>query len=326
MSGNYNYLFGPVPSRRLGRSLGIDVTPLKTCSFDCLFCQCGCTTNLVTERDEFVPFNEVCAELERWLAEDGAADFITFAGSGEPTLYTRLGELIDFIKARTDIPVIVLSNGTLLYRPEVREETARADIVKVSLSAWDDESYQTINRPAPDLSFERLLAGERNFRSVFSGQLWVEVFLMEGINADPKQVQQIAEIVEKIHPDKIHLNTAVRPPAEAIAKPVARETMEAFCKVFTPHAEVIASFGAASVAAPFDKLRTSGGLHVDDLVGLIQRHPSTAAQLADLSGVKTEAIDNALASRLVSGELQMETRDGEIYYTYGFSGFYSRVE
>ena len=307
MSGNYKYLFGPVPSRRLGRSLGIDVTPLKTCSFDCLFCQCGCTTNLVTERDEFVPFDEVCAELERWLAEDGATDYITFAGSGEPTLYSRLGELIDFIKARTDIPVIVLSNGTLLYRPEVREETARADIVKVSLSAWNDESFRTINRPAPDLSFERLLSGERNFRSVFSGQLWVEVFLMEGVNAEPEQVQQIADFVAKVHPDKIHLNTAVRPPAETMARPVAKEKLKEFSNVFTPPAEVIASFDAAP-AVPTDELSA------DELVSLIHRHPSTAAQLAELYVADITAVQTALTLLVEEGKLQKETRDGDVYY------------
>ncbi len=307
MSGNYKYLFGPVPSRRLGRSLGIDVTPLKTCSFDCLFCQCGCTTNLVTERDEFVPFDEVCAELERWLAEDGATDYITFAGSGEPTLYSRLGELIDFIKARTDIPVIVLSNGTLLYRPEVREETARADIVKVSLSAWNDESFRTINRPAPDLSFERLLSGERNFRSVFSGQLWVEVFLMEGVNAEPEQVQQIADFVAKVHPDKIHLNTAVRPPAETMARPVAKEKLKEFSNVFTPPAEVIASFDATP-AVPTDELSA------DELVSLIHRHPSTAAQLAELYVADITAVQTALTLLVEEGKLQKETRDGDVYY------------
>ncbi len=308
MSEKYKYLFGPVPSRRLGRSLGIDVTPFKRCSFDCVFCQLGCTTHLVTERDEFVPFDEVCSELERWLAEEGAADVITFAGSGEPTLYSRLGELIDFIKVRTDIPVIVLSNGTLLYRPDVRGETARADIVKVSLSAWDDESFQTINRPAPDLSFEMLLAGERNFRSVFSGQLWLEVFLMEGINAAPEQVQQIAEVVAKIHPDKIHLNTAVRPPAEAMAKPVAAEKLEALCNFFTPRAEVIASFDVAPAAA-------TGELSVDGLVCLIHRHPSTAAQLAALSGADVAAVQAALAPLVEEGKLQTEAREGEVFYT-----------
>ncbi len=307
MSKKYKYLFGPVPSRRLGRSLGIDVTPFKTCSFDCIFCQCGCTTLHITERAEFVPFEAVCAELERWLAEDGAADCITFAGSGEPTLYSRLGELIAFIKEKTEIPVIVLSNGTLFHRLDVCEEAAKADIVKMSLSVWDDESFQRVNRPAPGLSFETVLAGERNFRKRFSGQLWLEVFLMEGINTEREQVEQIAAVATAIAPDKIHLNTAVRPPAETEVKPVAEEKLRSLCSLFTPHAEVIASF-EATPATP------DGDVNADSLVCLIHRHPATAEQLAAISGAAVSTIRAALAPLIEEGRLQMKARDGDVYY------------
>jgi wyosine [tRNA(Phe)-imidazoG37] synthetase (radical SAM superfamily) len=307
MAAKYKYLFGPVPSRRLGRSLGIDVTPFKTCSYDCIFCQCGCTTRHVTERAEFVPLAEVCAELERWLAEDGQADVITFAGSGEPTLYSRLSELIAFIKEKTQIPLIVLSNGTLLHRLDVCEELAKADIVKISLSAWDEESFQKINRPAPGLSFKTVLAGERNFRSRFSGQLWLEVFLMDGINAAPEQVEQIAAIARKIEPDKIHLNTAVRPPAEVEVAPVSEETLRSLCSLFAPRAEVIASFDAAPDAA-------DGELNADSLADLIQRHPATAEQLARISGADTAAVQETLSPLIESGQLQIEERNGEIWY------------
>lgn len=307
MKPKNKYLFGPVPSRRLGRSLGIDVTPLKTCSFDCIFCQCGCTTRHVTERAEFVPFTDVCAELEQWLAEDGQADVITFAGSGEPTLYSRLGELIDFIKARTEIPVIVLSNGTLFQRLDVCDEAAKADIVKTSLSAWDEESFQTINRPALGLSFKTVVAGEHNFRKRFGGELWLEVFLMEGINAAPDQVEQIAAIANGIHPDKIHLNTAVRPPAEADVRPVAKETLESFRDLFEPRADVIASFEAAPPAGGVE-------LNAESLVDLIHRHPATAEQLAAVSGADALAIEEALAPLIESSRLQIEERDGERWY------------
>ncbi len=302
MASSYKYLFGPVPSRRLGRSLGIDVTPFKTCSFDCVFCQCGCTTRLVTERAEFVPFEEVCAEVEQWLKEDGQADVITFAGSGEPTLYSRLGELIGFIKAHTKIPVIVLSNGTLLHRITVRDELLNADVVKVSLSAWDNASFRKINRPAPGLSFDQLLAGQRDFRNVFRGDLWMEVFLMEGINADPEQVKKIAAAAAGIRPDKIHLNTAVRPPAEAEARPVAKEKLDAFCKFFTPCADVIASFSAGT--------ESSAELSVKKLIDLIRRHPATAAQLAENFGADLAAV----LALLGDPRLQTEVRNGETYY------------
>ncbi len=302
MTTPYKYLFGPVPSRRLGGSLGIDVTPFKTCSFDCIFCQCGCTTRLAVERGELVPLAEVCAEVERWLKEDGAADVITFAGSGEPTLYSRLGELIDFIKARTDIPVIVLSNGTLLYRPDVRRDLLDADSVKISLSAWDETSFQKINRPAPGLSFEQILEGEREFRAEFEGSIWLEVFLMEGVNSDFDQVQKIAAAAAEIRPDKIHLNTAVRPPAEADVLPVAKEKLETLCGVFTPRAEVIASFSAG--AGPATELSA------EKVIDLIRRHPATAAQLAQSFGtVLTEILP-----LLDDPRVQIEVRGGETYY------------
>jgi wyosine [tRNA(Phe)-imidazoG37] synthetase (radical SAM superfamily) len=302
MPSSYRYLFGPVPSRRLGRSLGIDVTPFKTCSFDCIFCQCGCTTRLITEREEFIPIEEVFAEIEQWLKEDGSADCITFAGSGEPTLYSRLGELIGFIKAHTQIPVIVLSNGTLLHRISVRDELLKADVVKVSLSAWDDASFKKINRPAPALIFDQLLAGEREFRKEFPGELWVEVFLMAGINAGLDQVKKIAAIAAEIHPDKIHLNTAVRPPAETDARPVAKEKLESLCGLFTPRAEVIASFSAE--AGPVTELSA------EKLMDLIRRHPATAAQLADIFGVDPAVIFPLLDD----SRLQTEVRSGETYY------------
>lgn len=307
MSEPYYYLFGPVPSRRLGRSLGIDVTPLKTCSFDCVFCQCGCTDRLTTERDEFVPFEDVCDEIDRWLAEDGEADVITFAGSGEPTLYSRLGELITHIKGKTAIPVIVLSNGSQLYRIAVRDQLQQADIVKMTLSTWDDPSFQKIHRPATGLTFEQLLSGERELRREFSGELWVEVFLMEGLNAEPEQVRKIAKAIEQIQPDKIHLNTAVRPPAEVGVQPVSEEKLRSLCRCFSPPAEVIASFEPEARARAAD-------INAEELAALIRRHPATDAQLAAIAGVSTEQIEAALAPLLASGTLRTEIRDGEVYY------------
>jgi wyosine [tRNA(Phe)-imidazoG37] synthetase (radical SAM superfamily) len=301
----FTYLFGPVQSRRLGRSLGVDVIPLKTCSLNCVFCQLGPTPKPVTERGEFVPFEAVCAEIRQWLAGGGQADWITFAGSGEPTLYSRLGELIDFIKTHTDIPVIILSNGTLLHRPDVRAESVRADAFKTSLSAWDEASFQRINRPASGCTFKQLLAGERAFRNEFSGPLWLEVFLMEGINADPVQVQRIAELAESIHPDRIHLNTAVRPPADASVKPVLPAKLETLCDLFTPRAEGVAHIAGTSAARPFTTAT---------LVDLIRRHPATAAQLAATFGAERAAVEAALGRCVETGTLQTEDRGGETWY------------
>ena len=254
-----------------------------------------------------MPFDDVCKELEQWLVKDGEADAITFAGSGEPTLYSRLGELIAFIKDKTEIPIIVLSNGTLFHRQLVRDDLLKADIVKTTLSAWDEDSFSRIHRPAEGITFSRLLAGTRDFRKAYHGQFWLEVFLMEGINAEPDQVKQIAEFAKQVRPDKIHLNTAVRPPAEADVRPVSESKLCSFCHLFTPTAEIIASFSTTSSSA-------NKNVHPETLTALIRRHPATAAQLAAISGSNEETIRNALAPLVQENRLQTEMRDGEQWY------------
>ncbi|NQT19895.1 MAG: radical SAM protein, partial [Planctomycetes bacterium] len=151
------YIFGPVPSRRLGRSLGVDVVPLKTCSYDCIYCQLGNTTCKTVERKEWVPLDDVVLELKDRLSS--RPDYITLSGSGEPTLYSRVAELIDRIKVMTDVPVAVLTNGSLLWQEEVRRQLMKADLVIPSLDAGDEVMFRLVNRPHEDVSFERMLAG-----------------------------------------------------------------------------------------------------------------------------------------------------------------------
>ena len=164
MGQQYKYLYGPVPSRRLGRSLGIDIVPPKICTLDCVYCQIGRTTQKTLERAEYVPVDEVAGEVKLRLAEGLEADFLTIGGSGEPTLNSRLGRLIDQIKGLTDIPVAVLTNGSLLYEEEVRQACAKADVVLPSLDAPDSETFEKVNRPQEGLGFDRFLGGLCEFR------------------------------------------------------------------------------------------------------------------------------------------------------------------
>ena len=244
MEGKFKYLFGPVPSRRLGRSLGVDLTPFKTCNFNCIFCQLGATTNHTAERKSYVPVEQVEEELRHWLAEDGQADQITLAGSGEPTLHAEFGRVIDFVKENSKIPITLLTNGAGMIDPDVRAAAARADTVKISLSAWDEESYQLINRPCSGMTFKSLVEGEIKFREEFSGRLLLEVFLLEGINDNSAAVKKIAEYAAKIRPDQVQLNTSVRPAAEEIVHLVPHEKMLGFTGFFKPPAEVIANFSS----------------------------------------------------------------------------------
>ncbi len=198
--GDYKYLFGPVPSRRFGRSLGVDLTPYKTCSLDCVFCQLGRTTKKTVHRQEYVPTEASWPNWESGLKTDGQADYITLSGSGEPTLHSRFGEVLEFIRAKTTIPAVLLTNGTMLQFPEVREAAATANVVKVSLSAWDQASYGWVNRPHPQLQFDQLVKGQKDFRAQFKGQLWMEVFLVAGMNSMPADVSKIADHGKKDRP------------------------------------------------------------------------------------------------------------------------------
>lgn len=228
----HRYVFGPVPSRRLGRSLGVDLVPFKTCSYDCIFCQLGRTTRKTLERKEYVPVKDVLSELRSSLSEGSLPDYVTLSGSGEPTLHSRLEELIVGIKNLTGIPLAVLTNGSLLFDPEVRHSLDRADVVIPSLDVGDDRLFQHVNRPHPDLSFSSLVEGLRSFRRDFSRQIWLEVFLIAGVTDIQAEAEKIASLVRETFPDRIHLNTVERPPAESCALPVPKNTLERLAALF----------------------------------------------------------------------------------------------
>jgi wyosine [tRNA(Phe)-imidazoG37] synthetase (radical SAM superfamily) len=210
------FVFGPVPSRRLGRSLGVDLVPFKTCSYDCIYCQLGPTTNRTIVRKRYVPVFEVLDQLSHKLNEDTEPDYITFSGSGEPTLHSDLGQLIEAIKKRVTIPVAVLTNGSLLWDKQVQEGLMGADLVVPSLDAGSPRLFRQINRPDAQLEFSQVLEGLIEFRRLYTGRVWLEVFLVDGVNTAPPEIARIRECVQAICPDKVQLNTVVRPPAEGL--------------------------------------------------------------------------------------------------------------
>ena len=304
--GKYKHLFGPVPSRRLGRSLGVDLSPFKTCSLNCVFCQLGLTSEMTLERKEYVPTEDVLSELDRWLKTEGRADYITLAGSGEPTLHTRFGEVIDFIRKNSSIPAALLTNGTMLHLPEVREAAAIAQVVKVSLSAWDQTSYEWVNRPHPQLRFEDLIEGQKTFRAQFKKDLWMEVFLMGGINAFPSDVKKIAALAKEIGPDRIQLNTVVRPPAEDFAAPLTRDRLETLTVLFDPAAEVIAEF-KTDQAGPIPA-------NQETILSMLQRRPCTSDQISDTFDMHLNEVSKYLGNLMRTKQIRTERKDGEVYY------------
>ncbi len=302
-----NHLFGPVPSRRLGRSLGVDLTPYKTCTLDCVFCQLGRTTRKTATRQEYVPTGEVIEELDGWLREDGEADHITLSGSGEPTLHERLGKVLAFVRERTRIPSVLLTNGTLLHLPEVRDAASRAHVVKVSLSAWDDASFEQVNRPHASLTFDGLVEGQKAFRRQFQGAIWMEVFLVAGLNDARDRVRRISALASEIAPDRIQLNTAVRPPAESFAGPLPRERIASLCPLFRPEAEVI-----AEVNLERDR---EARVHKETILSMLQRRPCTAEQIARTFGMHPNEVSKYLGNLLRTGRVRQERMQQDTYYT-----------
>jgi wyosine [tRNA(Phe)-imidazoG37] synthetase (radical SAM superfamily) len=306
MSRKFRYLFGPVPSRRFGRSLGVDLTPYKTCSFDCIFCQLGRTPEKTVIRKEYVPTAAVLAELEEWLKTDGCADFITLSGSGEPTLHSGFGQIFEFVHKNSKIPTILLTNGSMLCHPEVRDAAALADVVKVSLSAWDQASYEWVNRPHADLRFDQLIKGQRAFRARFEGRFHMEVFLIKGVNAFPEDVEKIAGLAKTIAPDRIQLNTAVRPPAEVVAAPLSKTEMDALTGFFDPPAEVIAEFSTA-------RLKDIQANEIT-IFSMLKRRPCTANQIGEVFGMHLNEVSKYLGKLIRTGKIQSTRRDEDVYY------------
>jgi len=212
----YKYLFGPVPSRRLGMSLGVDLVPRKVCSLDCVYCEVGKTTKLTLERDEYIPYTKIIAELTDYFENNRDPDYVTFSGSGEPTLNSRIGDVITFIKAtRPDIPVAVLTNGTLLYDKNVRAELMQADLVLPSLDAAREKAFTKINRPPTTLKLSQYIQGLIDFSHEFSGKIWLEILVLSSYNDSEEELLALREIILKINPDSVQINTLDRPGALA---------------------------------------------------------------------------------------------------------------
>jgi wyosine [tRNA(Phe)-imidazoG37] synthetase (radical SAM superfamily) len=302
----YQYLFGPVPSRRFGRSLGVDLTPYKMCSQDCVFCQLGRTTNKTLIRREYVPAEAVIAELNEWLKTDGKADYIALSGCGEPTLHSRFGEVLEHIRANCSIPAVLLTNGTMLHLPEVREAAAFANIVKISLSAWDQASYEWVNRPHPDLHFKQLIEGQNDFRDEFKGRIWMEVFLVAGMNSIPSDVTKIAALADLLRPDRIHLNTACRPPAEDFVAPLSRERMGSLCDLFRPPAEVVAGYE--------DKRCFEVHANQGAIISMLKRRPCTAEEIAGAFGMNLDEVSAYLAVLTREGRVRSKRTGGSLYF------------
>jgi len=209
------YIFGPVLSRRLGKSLGIDLIPYKTCSLDCIYCECGKTDNLTTKREEYVPTEDVIAELDGYLKNQPDLDYITFAGSGEPTLHNNISKIIEFIKRKyPSYKIALITNGVLFQDNAVIEGIKKVDLIIPSLDAVSQSVFEKINRPASNIKSSDIIKGLKNLRKEYNGELWLEIFIVPGINDTADELQLFRDTIEVISPDKIQINSLDRPGTE----------------------------------------------------------------------------------------------------------------
>jgi wyosine [tRNA(Phe)-imidazoG37] synthetase (radical SAM superfamily) len=308
MAEGKKYLYGPVPSRRLGRSLGVDVVPFKVCTLDCVYCQLGKTTQKTLERSDFVPVQAVLTELKDKLAEGLEADFITIGGSGEPTLNSRLGALIDGIRKITAIPIAILTNGTLFFRQDVRNDCAKADVVLPSLDAGDEQTYRRINRPSAGLTIDKLISGLCDFRREFTGRLWLEVFLIEGFNTDNEQIAKIRQAVDRIHPDKVQLNTAVRPTAEPGIKSLSAEKLQSIAHELGKNCEVIADFSLQRHGSHIEG-------KAEDVLSMLKRRPCSLSDISSALGINRNEALKHISLLKQQGIIDSHEKDGIVFFS-----------
>ena len=313
-------VFGPVPSRRLGQSLGVDLIPSKTCNWNCVYCQLGRSAPMVNVREEYVPGEDIVAQVRDALAahRPGEIDWITFVGSGEPTLHSRIGWMVREIKTFTEIPVAVITNGSLLYLPEVRAELAAADAVMPTLDAGNAALYRKINRPWAALTFERLVSGLKAFRREYAGRLWPEIMLIKGLNDDERALREIAAILAEIEPDAVHINLPTRPPVEPWVQPPDEEAL----------LRVEAILGdVAQIVHPVDGVFDLSGYESanDAIVGIVTRHPMREdVLLQTLARWEPDEIDAALQRLEEDGRLQVVERYGVRFWMVSTARFPDR--
>ena len=306
----YHHLFGPVPSRRLGMSLGIDLVPKKVCTLDCVYCEVGRTTKLTIDRREYIKSDKIIQELTHYFHNHPDPDYLTFSGSGEPTLNSKIGEVLKFVKqAKPDIPVAVLTNGTLFYDQEVRNALKEADVVLPSLDAATEEVFRSINRPQKELKIEQYIEGLITFRKEFKGKIWLEILILPGYNDHSSELEALKSCILKIKPDAIQLNTLDRPGVIADLRGASREELEKIKDLWQlDHVEIIAAGPKRETIKSYRKdIETA-------IIETIQRRPCTLVDLSEILGLHINEINKYLDVLEKKKSIESVKLDRGIFY------------
>jgi wyosine [tRNA(Phe)-imidazoG37] synthetase (radical SAM superfamily) len=304
----FRYLYGPVPSRRLGRSLGIDLVPHKVCTYNCIYCQVGRTTKETVVRREYIPKEEVLEEVRSFLSKESPPiDHLSLSGSGEPTLHSQIRSIIEGIKGMSKTPIAVLTNGSLLYEKDVREDLLLADVVLPSLDAVSQEVFRKINRPPGDFSVDKVIEGIAEFRRIYRGQIWLEILFCRGVNDGQDELRRMKEAIDRIRPDRTHLNTVVRPPAETWARPLSAEELE----------KIQAFFGErASIITEFDRhlLPASEGDRREKILEILKRRPLSHVDLCKGMGIPLAELEKEINLLVEEGRIRVRSVGDSVYY------------
>jgi len=306
----YTHLFGPVPSRRLGISLGVDLVPHKVCSLNCIYCECGKTTRLTRKRSEYVPLDEVLSELVTYFESNPDPDFITFSGAGEPTLNSGIGHILHKIKElKPDIRVALITNGTLFSDPGLRKELNALDVVLPSLDAATDAAFRKINRPQRDFSIAEYIKGLKEFRKEFPGEFWLEVLILPGYNDDPQNIRALGEAIQSIGPDRIQLNTLDRPGVIAGLRPATVEELEAISHQWDA--------GPVEIVAPAAQREDSTAFRTDveaAILETISRRPCTVEDIQQILGIHANEINKYLGTLEENGRIETSRQERGLFY------------
>ncbi|MDY6969683.1 MAG: radical SAM protein [Spirochaetota bacterium] len=304
------YLFGPVNSRRLGLSLGIDLVPFKTCSLNCIYCECGETTNLTSKIEEYVPVDQVILEIENYLSSNPKLDMITFSGSGEPTLHNGIGHIIDYIKGNfPEYKITVLTNGTLLFIESVRKSILNADIVIPSLDAVSEEMFNKINRPVFGTNPERLVQGLIDFSQQFEGKIILEIFIISELNDDELELKKIRDACLKISPDLIQLNHLDRPGAEDWVESPSEQELKYIKSYLKPLNVEIVGEPSSDISAIIEIKNSE-----DAVLSTLMRRPSTIQDLSVTLDIRVSELTKIIGNLLASDKIEKERSGRGSFY------------
>ncbi|HPN84756.1 MAG TPA: radical SAM protein [Victivallales bacterium] len=302
-------------SRRLGISLGVDLVPPKTCPFECVYCEAGKTTNKTVSRREFYPLSDILKELDSFLSSKPTLDYITFSGAGEPTLYSRLGELIKHIKEKfPDYKVCLITNAILIGQGNMPEELRGIDLIIPSLDASDEDTFKKINRPVPEITLESLLESIKTFRRKNPAKMWLEIFIIPGLNDSESSIAKFAKMVADISPDKVQLNGIDRPGIEKWIEKPQTDTLAKFHGAISPFCEVQNIVRHAPHTSSSSKNRLE---ILDSILATLSRRPCTEEELAKMFSLKEGELEKSISESLSSGILKKEKTENGIFLVIG---------